>query len=396
MTNHADSILDLARRCVASFSTADAAAQMGEANTAFGLAKILWAQDQAGAPPHACFIASPDSTITRNTNRWASGFGYGGKLVSEWPEPTVVLDAKPNACGMLVGGLAQAPTAEDVAVRLQEMLGSRAELQGIPVRWDFSVSNHFVDLFSSHSFAGAPELPPCVFIIHGSCHELREPTDLGPGLYWDKSAELMARADVVATPWGPLRLLRGAAARDYLEFFDRAAGFAAEKRLMAARALFGDFQLLANLFHQGLLSTGEVLLGCHHALWDQPLPLTLRPDLPSYLLKGLPNLAEDVIVRRLGGREVPDFVLQTLRCANIVPHGGGYVLDGFRSLRRAWSVGDLRFFELQRESSEATDILADPGGLPARYRGRQVLMLTMEWGLAQVAARLDPLLVIKA
>ncbi len=362
----------------------------------YGLAKILWTQDHNGLPLRACFIAGPDSTITRNANRWASGFGYGGKLIHEWPTPTVVLDAKPNACGMLVGGLEHRPEAHEVASRLESMLASTQELDGITLDWDFTAGNHFIDLFALHFFPGGLELPPYGFIIHASCPELRDTTALGPGLYWDKSPTLMALAEVVETPWGPLRLLTGDAAVEYVDFVRRAIDFAAAKRLRVAEALFGDFRPLANVYHQGLLSASEMLLGCHSTLWNDPLPLTLRPDLPSYLLHGLPNLADGVISRLPRAGEVPEFVLHALRSANIIPHGGGYALEGIRGVRRAWSSGNLRFFELDREASEASDLVSNPTSLPVRYRGRQVLMLTLEWGLAEVVARLDPLLVIKA
>jgi hypothetical protein len=191
-------------------------------------------------------------------------------------------------------------------------------------------------------------------------------------------------------------LLAGQTALDYYNFFGKAAEFAATKRLMAAEALFGDFEPLANVFHQGPLSPNEMLLGCHHALWDDLLPLTLRPDLPSYLLRGVPNLSQDAIRRALHSSQAPEFVAHCLRSANIIPHGAGYALDGVRAVRRAWAAGPLRFFELEREVSESTDIVSDPGFLPVRYRGRQVLMLTLEWGLAEVVGKLDPLLVIKA
>ncbi|MCD6351987.1 MAG: hypothetical protein J7M26_07700 [Armatimonadetes bacterium] len=369
---------------------------MSEANMAFGLAKILWAQQLEGLPLRACFIAGPDSTITRNTNRWLSGFGYGGKLVYDFAEPTVVLDVKPNACGTLVGGLSDAPPAEELTRRVQDLLAGASELEGVPLQWDFAVGNHFLDLFATHSFAGAQDLPPYVFIAHSSCPELRAPSAMGPGLYWDKSPELVAQAQVLETPWGPLRLLRGQKALDYYDFFKVAADFAARKRLLAAQVLFGDFKPLANVFHQGLLSPGEVLLGCHSTQWEEPLPLTLRPDLPSYLLRGLPNLSEEVMPRCLSSANVPDYVRQQVATADILPHGGGYALEGLRRLRRVWSADGRRFFELEREASDLTDLVTDPRDLPARYRGRQVLMLAVEWGLGEVIARLDPILVVKA
>lgn len=391
-----DDILDLARHCVVSLSTGDAAARMGEGNMVYGLAKVLWAQVSTGSPPAACFIAAPDATITRNAARWSAGFGYGGKLWCRWSQPTVVLDVKPNACGMLVGGLQSAPSPERITARLEHMLTASMSLDGIPLRWDFTTGNHFIDVFQVHPFAAAPPLPDYAFIVHASCPELRGPTDLGPGLYWDKSPELCASADELSTPWGTLRLLTGKAASEFKAFHDRAVQFAATKRLLAAEALFADFTVISNRHHQGLHGDEDVLLGAHHSLWPEPLPLTLRPDLPAYLLSGRPNLSDSHLHRALADSDAPDFVRQAAARANLIPHGAGYALEGIRRVNRVWTSGELRFFELERQAGQAPDIVTDPTSLPVRYRGRQVLMLAIEWGLAEPLARLDPILVLKA
>ncbi len=390
-----EEILNLARRSIISLSVGDAAAQLAEANMAFGLAKILWHQTSQGLEPRACFIAAPDCTITRNAARWASGFGYGGKLFYDYPEPTVVLDVKPNACGMLVGGLERIPSADELGRRVDALLAREAALDGIPIHWDFSAGNHFIDIFAAHPLAADLNLPPYLFIIHSACPELRVPSPAGPGLYWDKSPDLLARAEVIHTPWGPLRLLRGSAAEDYHAFFDYAADFAARKRLLAAEALFGDFTAISNHFHQGILAPGEVLLGSHHSLWPEPLPITLRPDLPSYLMAGRPNVEPQRLPAE-SLRDAADYAAACLRRANILPHGGGYALDGIRRLARVVGDGPRRLFELERDTAGTTDLIADPGALPMRYRGRQVLIRAIEAGLGEPVARLDPLIVLKA
>ena len=58
----------------------DSGARLGLTNMKYGLAKIHLAQEAFGFEPDATFIAAPDVTITRNTTRWKSGFGYGGLL----------------------------------------------------------------------------------------------------------------------------------------------------------------------------------------------------------------------------------------------------------------------------------------------------------------------------
>ena len=53
----------------------DAAARLCRANMVFGIAKILWLQRELDIEPDCCWISTPDSTVTRNLDRWASGFG---------------------------------------------------------------------------------------------------------------------------------------------------------------------------------------------------------------------------------------------------------------------------------------------------------------------------------
>ena len=84
----------------------DSGAELCKANSIYGIAGIHYVQRQLGMNPNATFIFTPDMTITRNVGRWKSGFGYGGKITwGEVDDEFIILNAKPNACGMLVGGL---------------------------------------------------------------------------------------------------------------------------------------------------------------------------------------------------------------------------------------------------------------------------------------------------
>jgi len=145
-----------------------------------------------GLPANATFISAPDLTVTRNTNRWRSGFGYGGSLTwGDGSSDLVILDLKPNACGMMVGGLEHLPPSHELLERLHDLLHEQVEIDGVPIRWDFGKSNHFIDLFRVEALADA-SLPPYVFIMHLAGSELRADNPKGPGLYWDQSAALQA------------------------------------------------------------------------------------------------------------------------------------------------------------------------------------------------------------
>src|SRR5262245_27300882 len=90
----------------------DSGMALCEAVAPYGVAKIHHVQEELGLPPDATFVGAPDATITRNPQRWGQGFGYGGAYA--WSGELAVLDIKSNACGMLVGALAERPDFEAV------------------------------------------------------------------------------------------------------------------------------------------------------------------------------------------------------------------------------------------------------------------------------------------
>ena len=108
-------VLERASEHIFSTGVEDSATALCRANMQFGLAKMHLMQEHLGAMPDATFISSPDETITRNEGRWNQGIGYGGKI--SWgpgKEKLTVLDVKPNACGMLVGGIESVPDPKNL------------------------------------------------------------------------------------------------------------------------------------------------------------------------------------------------------------------------------------------------------------------------------------------
>jgi hypothetical protein len=73
-------LLERASAHIFSSGLNDSGERLGLANMKYGLAKIHLAQEAFGLKPDATFITAPDVSITRNTHRWESGFGYGGLL----------------------------------------------------------------------------------------------------------------------------------------------------------------------------------------------------------------------------------------------------------------------------------------------------------------------------
>lgn len=376
----------------------DVAAQMSLHNMRTGIAKFHHVQQDLGFSPDATFIATPDVTITRNKARWNAGVGYGGKITwGAGDREIVFLDVKPNCCGMLVAGLHELPDIAEVTRRLDGMLDDRATLDGIPISWDIGTGNHFVDVMEVERVDPEVDLPRWCFVLHFSGGELRGDNDLGMGLYWHDSSEIARRMEVFQTPWGPCRVLLGDAAREYWEFFQRADDFISRRRLMAAERLFDGFEVISNTHHQGLVGQNEVLLGCQDTSQGGLVPVMLRESTPGYLFSALPNLTDGVI-DVLGWRERAERhgLSEQLRNANVIPHGAGYMLPDISHIARVHEHNGRRYYEVEAMEGGVRIVLGTPGDLTFAYRGRRVILSSVEHRLGKIAARLRPIYVLKA
>lgn len=375
----------------------DSGAELCKANSVYGIAGIHCIQQELGMEPNATFITTPDMTITRNSGRWKSGFGYGGKISwGEGKERFIVLDVKPNACGMLVGGLDHFPDIEDVIKQIHELETSPMVIDSIDVFLDFYKSNHFIDVFRLKTMERI-DLPPYAFVIHGSASEFRGDNKMGFGLYYDKSELLKERIQQIETPFGKYHILTDKDAEQYLERYQYVDNFAKRKRRLAAEMLFGKFKEITNVTHQGLLNKNEIVLGCHHLKEDSSLyPLTLRGDLPAYLVKGIPNLSPESIdflgfEKRANKHNVYDRLLN----ANIIPHGGGYVLPDTLTVNKVIEINGKRYFEVDMQNDRGKKVISDVRELAYEYRGRSVVLRALEIGSLEIAAKMIPEYVLK-
>lgn len=383
------------------FSTGlnDGGTQLCRANMKYGLAKIHWVQEQFGLKPDATFISTPDMTITRNAARWQSGFGYGGKISwGDGKNELVILNVKPNTCGMLVGGLDRLPDISELVYKLDILKNRKDQIDGIDVQWDFHLSNHFIDLFWVKPL-GEIKFSEYAFIIHSSARELKGDNLRGFGLYYDHSRLLADMAERLDTPFGPLFILTGSHAREYYEFNCYAEEFSKRKRILAAEALFGEFQPISNEMHQGLANMNEILLGCHLLPEKDPeciLPLVLRADLPAYLVKGKPNLS-DAEIESLGftRRSQRLGVINRLKQVNIIPHGAGYTFPDLLNVCQVFEHNNQRYFEVDLLNDRGKKVLSNPREIPYLYRGRQVVLKSLELNLCDLVAKLLPRYVLK-
>lgn len=370
----------------------DAGARLCRANMPFGLAKIHWMQTELGVEPDACYISTPDSTVTRNRDRWRSGFGYGGAI--EWGGDFVPLELKPNCCGMLVVGLDELPpegVLEEVVGRLAE---TSLEVDGVAAQWDMHRGNHFLNLYEvdSPAVTGGHRF---VAVMHSSGSELRGPNQRGPGLYLGgprTGSSLAELAEAMPTPFGPAYLVRGERAELYLDYVIEVERFAKARRRAYARAIFGaEAEILFNETHQGMLHPGRMLLGCYDVVasgvdW---VPVTLRSDLPAYLVSPEEIYAEATLAREgLLDQARDQRCVERLLGAGLLPHGGGYAYPeaeggevevedrGPMKPRRFRVPGQVDWFESVRD-------------LEYTYRGEKVLQRLEELGSGRIASRLE-------
>ncbi len=378
----------------------DVGAQLCLENMKYGLAKMHFVQAQLGLQPSATFIASPDVTVTINSYRWNSGFGYGGKLAwGEGEDELIFLDTKPNCCGMFVGGLQNLPTKETLVHRSVIMKQERCEIDGVKIKWNLEKGNHFVDVFEVRPLSSEIKLPPYAFMAHTSGSELKKESRLGPGLYIDASQTLRNWAERVETPFGSVHILTGSRAKEYYQFYQVAETFAQKRRYRAAELLFGQFTVLCNANHQGLLNLNQMALGIN--TWgdlpgDTLYPLALRPDLPAYLFRGLQNFSRKHI-QRLGWEERArqSGVYHRLENANMLPHGAGYYFPNWKKVLKVHQTPDLRFFEVKSKHGEGSEIVGDLRNVPYEYRGKEVVTQTVELELGKPVAELIPIYVLK-
>jgi hypothetical protein len=391
-------LLERAKNHYFSMGLNDGSSYLCRENMKYGLAKIQIVQENFGLEPNASFLSTPDETITRNLSRWRAGFGYGGKLVwGSGNDKIIILDVKPNACGMLVGGVDEIPQPKNL---IKKINNAKEDLyiDNVKIDWDFGEGNHFINLFKVGMHATELNLPNYVFVIHGSVSELRKETCKGMGLYFDKSDTLKAKSRVVETKFGNLHILLDSDAKDYLNFYRYAEMFANIKRRTIAEKIFDHFREICNVSHQGLLNYNEILLGCHHTKNQNGtvFPITLRAELPGFLMRGIENLSEETIdVLGFSKRAEKLGLIDRLRNANILPHGGGYSFKDFIGVQEVIEIEDKRYFILDMQTGIGNKICSDVRDMEFDYRGRSVVLKTVELHLGEIKARLIPYYMLK-
>ena len=397
-------LLDRASQFIFSTGLNDGASKLCKANMKYGLAQFHLIQEKYGFEPKATFISSPDETISRNKFRWNSGLGYGGRL--NWGngnEKLIFLNVKPNCCGLLVGGLEEVPDPYDLIKKIDKIKSVEIFHDDILIDWDYGVSNHFINCFETKNLSDV-NLPPYIFLIHGSAPEFRDDNKHGIGLYIDKSKLLRERAIEEDTKFGKQFVLLDSDANDFLKFHEKALQFSSSKREIIASRLFDyGYKTICNQPHQFLKDYNNMYLGSNCTDTDSSIiksdifPTTLRADISAYLFKGKKSFSNTTLknegfLERAENLEVLDILTN----ACILPHGGGYELTDIEEVLDILEYKYQRYFVTSlKANTSRLKIIRNVRELQFEYRGRDVVLKTLQLNLGDIIARLNPLFSLK-
>jgi hypothetical protein len=191
-----------------------------------------------------------------------------------------------------------------------------------------------------------------------------------------------------------LCIIEGEGAKEYRQGYVHADAVSLKRRALLAQVLVPSVRAISNTTHQGASAVNDYHLGCLVDTGGRVVPLALRADLPVYLLEQLPNLDRGV-AEMLGMAERADRqgLWPMLSNANLLPHGGGYTVPGYRRVRRVVEAGSTRVFELEVDGdSGARAYHTAFRHVPFGYRGEEVLRRVEELRLGRVVGRAFPVL----
>ena len=126
-------------------------------------------------------------------------------------------------------------------------------------------------------------------------------------------------------------------------------------------------------------------------------PTTLRADIAAYLFKGKSNLSITTLqnfgflerAKNLG-------ILELLKNACILPHGGGYSFTDIEDVLDVLAYKHQRYFVTSLKTNiSRLKIIKNVGELQFEYRGRDIILKTIQLDLGDIIARLNPLFSLK-
>lgn len=383
-------LLKQATERIFSLAPRDLASALAFENMSWGLGKMLHVLEG-----RAFCVFGPDGTITRNTGRWQSGFGYGG--VIKWGREDIAFpEMRPNGCGMILIRLDEMPDEKELFERVSSLNDSNLALNGTPIRPDFGKGNHFFEFYTPMEVSPSVEsqLPrnAAYSILHCSSPERK------PLIY-----NAFQDEGWISTPLGKFHVLEGKNARKYLRLWQEFESFCKKRRELLIKEVVGRCKIISNETHQGLFGAKEIRLGCYRASGDTLFPVALRWDLPVYIMRGVQNLSPDLLEKlRFKKRAERLGLMDDLTDINILPHGGGYKLLIPYTDLTVHRLNGVQYFAL-KEPEPAGGVISrygriifnSPRELPYDYRGKKVIRKTIEYKLGEPVAKLRPIMTLK-
>ena len=371
----------------------DLASDLSYRNMMYGLGKMHHILDGEVL----CFFG-PDATITRNPNRWRSGFGYGAVIT--WDRDDVAFpEMRPNGCGMILVKLDELPEKSELLERVTRLHESDITLDGIRLDMDFGKGNHFFEFYRpidiSAEFDDRLEMDRYYAILHCSSQERKH--------------EVYGKVDEgewVDTPLGKVCVLKDAAAEEYLRLWRDYESFCKMRREYLIKEVLGsELEVISNKTHQGLFGNTEIRLGCYNTLdrsdKSDLFPMTVGWEHPVFILKGERNLKDSTIEEKGFVERAERYgLIEKIRNINILPHGGGYMLDIPYFDIEVECIGKARYFTLRGAEDAISSkygkiMFTNPKELPFGYRGEDVINKTLEYELAKPVAKLQPVGTLK-
>lgn len=387
-------LLEQAKQNIYSFGTGDASEIVSQLNVRFGLSKIIYALNKENVDPsRTVCVFSPDGGITRNKERWQSGFSYGCYI--RWPDENecgklfAFPQIKPNACGMLVAEIEDAPNVKNLCDRLHNIENEGLTVESSNLKLNVGVSNHFIEVCKVVETSSSLIKKDSKYaVIHTSPSEFKS-------VLYDFSKWADRGGYWLDTPFGKLLVLRDEIAKQYIDKYYEIEKFSMAKRIKIAKKLFGNFKIISNEIHQGLSSTNEVRLGVYKISKSNNLyPVAFRWNLQIYLVKPIENVSNDILKstgvyersRRYG-------VTDILTSSNMLPHGGGYRIPFSKDGWKVFKNGSKYLFS--NHNSDNNFIFSSPSEIPYSYRGLKIAEKIDTLKLGKVVAKLKQLYTLK-
>ncbi|KKM01726.1 hypothetical protein LCGC14_1791540, partial [marine sediment metagenome] len=163
------------------------------------------------------------------------------------------------------------------------------------------------------------------------------------------------------------------------------------------------YDIICNQPHQFLKDYNNMYLGSNctdlncEIIKSDIFPTALRADIAAYLFKGKKNLSETTLrsqnfLERAEELELLDLLTE----ACILPHGGGYTFRDIKDVLDILEYKDQRYFVTSLKTNiSRLKIIRNVSEMQFEYRGRDIILKTIQLDLGDIVARLNPLFSLK-